>query len=53
MLSYGAYLLITKDSRENFGIARLQTDDTLIIRIEAFINNKETEITEAKFKAKS
>lgn len=46
-------LLITKDSGENFGIAWLETDNTLNIRIEAFMKNKETEIMETKFKAKT
>ena len=52
MLSYNAYLLITKDKGENFGIARLQTDNTLNIRTETFIKKEEKEIIEAKFKAK-
>lgn len=53
ILLYEIYLLITKNSNENFGIARLQTDNTLNIKIEIFIKKKETEIIEAKFKAKT
>ena len=34
---YDICLFITKNSGENFGIARLQTDDTLNIGIEALI----------------
>ena len=53
MSSYDACLLITKDGAENFGIAGLQTDDTLNVRTEAFMKKAETEIVEAKFKAKT
>lgn len=53
MSPYDICLLITKDSGENFGITRLQTDNTLNVRIEAFIKKEETKIIEAKFKAKT
>lgn len=45
-------MLIIKTGDKNFGIARFQTDNTLNIEIEAFMNKKRAEITEAKFKAK-
>ena len=53
MLPYDTCLFITKDSGENFDIAGLQTDDTLNVGTEAFMKKKETEIMEAKFKAKT
>ena len=53
MSPYNACLLITKDGGENFGIARHQTDNTLNVGTKAFIKNEETEIIEAKFKAKN
>ena len=53
MSLYDICLLIIKDSNENFGITRLQTDNTLNIGTERFIKNKETEIMKAKFKAKT
>ena len=53
MSPYDICLLITKDDGENFGIAGLQTDNTLNIGTEAFIKKEETEIIEAKFKAKT
>ncbi len=53
MSSYNACLLITKNGDENFGIAGLQTDNTLNIGTEAFIRKEEKEIIEAKFKAKN
>ena len=37
----------------NFGITGAQTDDTLNVGTEAFMNKEEAKITEAKFKAKS
>lgn len=49
---YDTCLFITKDSGENFGIAKLQTDNIPNIEIEIFIKKKETELIEAKFKAK-
>ena len=51
--SYNTCLLITKDGGENFGIAGLQTENTLNIGTEAFMKIEETEIVEAKFKAKT
>lgn len=51
--SYNAYLFITKNSEKIFGITRFQTNDTFNIRTETFMNKKETEITDAKFQAKS
>lgn len=53
MLSYNVYLLINKNEGINFGIIGLQNDNTFNIRIEAFMNTEEVEMTEAKFKAKS
>ena len=53
MLFYDTHLLITKDKSKNFGIIGLQTDNTFNIKTKIFINKEETEIIEAKFKAKS
>ena len=53
MSSYNACLLISKAGGKNFGIAGLQTNDTLNIGIKTFMNKEEAKITEAKFKAKS
>lgn len=53
MSSYETCLLITKDGCENFGITRLQIDDTFNIGTEAFIKKEKIEIMEAKFKAKT
>ena len=53
MSPYNAYLLITKDGGENFGIVGLQTDNTLNIKTESFMKKEETAIIEAKFKAKT
>ncbi len=53
MSPYDAYLLITKNGGENFGIVGLQTDDTLNVGTETFMKKKEKEILEAKFKAKT
>lgn len=53
MSPYNAYLLITKDGCENFGIAGLTTDNPLNVGLEAFMKKEETEIIEAKFKAKT
>lgn len=51
--SYDTYLIITKNKSENLDIIRLQTDNILNIRIEAFMKKKEKEIIKAKFKAKN
>lgn len=53
MSFYNIYLLINKDGGVNFGILGLQTDNILNIGIEVFMNKKEVEITETKFKTKS
>lgn len=53
MSSYNVCLLITKNRGINFGITGLQTDNTLNVGMEAFMNKKKAEIIEAKFKAKS
>ena len=53
MSAYDACLFITKDGNENFSIAELQTDNTLNIRIEAFMKKEETKIMKVKFKAKT
>lgn len=50
---YDACLLIIKDGGVNFSITGLQTDDTLNVGTEVFMNKEEAEIIEAKFKAKS
>lgn len=51
--SYNICLLITKDKGINFGITGLQTNNTLNVGIETFINKEEVKITETKFKGKS
>ena len=53
MSPYDTCLLITKDGDENFGIAAFQTDDTLNVEMKGFMKKEETEIMEAKFKAKT
>lgn len=53
ILSCIAYLLIIKNKDGIFGIIKLQTNNILNIKIEAFINKEEAEIIKAKFKAKS
>lgn len=53
VLSYNTFLLITKNRGKNFDITRLQTDNTLNIRLKVLINKEEAEIIEAKFRAKS
>ena len=53
MSPYDTCLFITKNGGENFGIARLQIDDTLNVETEAFTKKEETEIMKAKFKAKT
>lgn len=53
ILFYNIYLLITKDGDINFGIIGLQTDIILNIGTKVFMNKKEAEIIEAKFKTKS
>lgn len=50
-LFYDICLFISKDGGVNFGITRLQTDDTHNIKTETFINKKKAEIIEAKFQA--
>ncbi len=52
MSSYNTYFLITKDGGKNFDIVGLQIDDIIHIGTEIFIKKEETEIIEAKFKAK-
>ena len=53
ILPYDPCPFITKDHGKNFGIARLQTDNTLNIKIETFMKIKETEIMKTKYKAKT
>lgn len=53
ILFYDVCLLITNNGGVNFDIIRLQTNDTLNIRIEAFINKKKVEMIKTKFKVKS
>ena len=50
---YDACLLITKDGGKNFGIAGLQTDNTLNVGTETFMKKEETKIIKANFKAKT
>lgn len=53
MLPYNTCLLITRNNGENFGITKLQTDNTFNIRIKAFMEKKKIEIMETKFRAKT
>lgn len=53
MSFYDTCLLITKDGDINFGVIGFQTNDTFNIRTEVFMNKKEVEIIEVKFKTKS
>ena len=53
MSPYDACFFITKNGGENFGIAKLQIDNTFNVGTEAFIEKKETEMIKAKFKAKN
>lgn len=50
MSFYDLYFLITKDSGENFGIIKLQTDNSLNVETDTLIKKKEIEIMEAKLK---
>lgn len=50
---YNICLFITKNGSKNFGITRLQTNNTFNIGTEAFMKKEEKEIIEAKFKAKN
>ena len=52
ILFYDTCLLIIKDKGENFNIVRFQTDNIFNIGMEIFINKKEAETIEAKFKTK-
>ena len=49
--SFDPYLLITKE-REAFGITSIQTDDTLHLNTNGFIEREEQELQKAGFKAK-
>lgn len=53
MSYYDTCLFITRNGGKNFGIAGLQTDIILNVRMKAFMKKEETEIMEAKFKAKT
>lgn len=53
MLSYDVCLIITKDKDKNFSIARLQTDNIMNIKTNAFMNKENVKIIETKFIAKS
>lgn len=53
MLFYDINLLIIKNKSENFGIVRLQTNNTSNIKTKIFINKEKVKIIEAKFKTKS
>ncbi len=50
---YDVCLFITKDGGEKFGIAGLQTDNTLNIGTEVFMKKEKTEIMKAQFKSKT
>lgn len=52
MSFYDACLFITNNDEKNFAIVGLQTGNTFNIRSKRFMNKKETEIIETKFKAK-
>lgn len=52
ILFYNVYLLITKNKNINFGIIKLQTNNTFNIKIEVFINKEKIKIIKIKFKAK-
>jgi len=49
--SYDPCLLVTAEG-EAFGIAGLQTDDTLLLGTEQFLDLEEEELQKAKFRAK-
>lgn len=53
LLLYDICSFITKNGSKNFGIIRLQTDNTFNIGTEAFMKKKETEIIKFKIKAKT
>lgn len=53
MLSYNIYLFITRNSGENFGITKLQINNTFNIKIKAFMKKKKIEIIETKFRTKT
>lgn len=53
MSFYNIYLLISKNGSINFGIIRLQTGNIFNVRSNTFMNKKNVEIIEAKFKTKS
>lgn len=53
ILFIDTYFLITKDGSVMFDIAGFQTDHIFNIRIEVFMNKKDTKIIKAKFKVKS
>lgn len=50
---YDICLLIIKDWDENLGIAGLQINNTLNVRMETFMKKEEKEILKAKFKTKT
>jgi hypothetical protein len=50
--SFDACLLIGQDNADCFGIAGVQTDDTLVIGTSKFIDKEETEMKKAKFLTK-
>lgn len=52
-LFYDICLFITKDGGENFDITGHQTNNTLNVGMEIFINKEKSEIIKVKFKAKS
>jgi hypothetical protein len=50
--SFDACLLIRQDNADCFGIAGVQTDNTLVIGTSKFIDKKEIEIKKIKFLTK-
>lgn len=50
IIFYNAYLLITKDKNVNFGITKLQTNNTFNVEKKTFINKKQAKIIKAKLK---
>lgn len=53
MSFYNMCMLITRDEDVNFGIIKLQTDNTFNIEIEIFMNKEDVGIIKTRFKSKS
>lgn len=52
ILFYNTCLFIIKTNDKNFGFTKLQTNNIFNVKIAIFMNKKEAEIINAKFKAK-